>query len=55
MNTIILILLIILIIIFMNKDINNKNIGYENFNNINKPYLWVYWENKENKSTPPEV
>jgi hypothetical protein len=47
MNTIILILLIILIIIFI-----NKNIGYENFNNINKPYLWVYWENKENKSTP---
>jgi hypothetical protein len=55
MNTIILILLIILIIIFLNKDINNKNISYENFNNINKPYLWVYWENKENKSTPPII
>jgi hypothetical protein len=55
MNTIILILLIILIIIFLNKDINNKNIGYENFNNINKPYLWVYWENKENKLTPPII
>ena len=50
MNTIILILLIILIIIFL-----CKNICYENFNNINKPYLWVYWENKENKSTPPII
>ena len=52
MNTIILILLIILIIIFFNLDINNQIIYNEKFNNINKPYLWVYWENKENKSTP---
>jgi len=50
MSTIILILLIILIIILC-----NQNTYSEKFNNLNKPYLWVYWENKENKSTPPII
>ena len=31
---------------------NNK---CENFNNIEKPYLWVYWQNKDGKPTPPII
>jgi hypothetical protein len=41
-------LIIVLILTF------NKN-RCENFNNIEKPYLWVYWENKDGKPTPPII
>jgi mannosyltransferase OCH1-like enzyme len=27
----------------------------ENFSNIDKPYLWIYWENKDEKPTPPII
>jgi len=34
-------------------DDNKKS--YENFNHVEKPYLWVYWENKDDKPTPPII
>ena len=50
---IILIILIICLMIVLFLDDNNKR--YENFNHIEKPYLWVYWENKDGKPTPPII
>jgi hypothetical protein len=49
----ILIILIVCIIIVLIVIINNRK--YENFNSIEKPYLWVYWENKDGKPTPPII
>jgi len=50
MLIIILIVCIILVLLFTGNE--NK---CENFSNIEKPYLWVYWENKDGKSTPPII
>ena len=56
---IILIILIICLIIILFLDDNKKS--YENFKDVvnfkdfEKPYLWVYWENKDGKSTPPII
>ena len=50
MLLVILIVCIIIVLIVM------VNIGKcENFSTIEKPYLWVYWENKEDKPTPPII
>jgi len=49
MIIVILIVCIIIILVFIG---NNR---CENFSNIEKPYLWVYWENKDGKSTPPII
>lgn len=50
---IILIILIICLMIVLLLDDNKKR--YENFNHVEKPYLWVYWENKNGKLTPPII
>ena len=49
MILVILIVSIIIILIFIMKN------RCENFSNIDKPYLWVYWENKDGKPTPPII
>ena len=49
MILVILIVSIIIILIFIVKN------RCENFSNIEKPYLWVYWENKDGKPTPPII
>jgi len=49
MILVILIVCIIIILVFIG---NNR---CENFSNIDKPYLWVYWENKDGKPTPPII
>ena len=49
---ILVILIVCIIIILMLIGNNNR---CENFSNIEKPYLWVYWENKERKPTPPII
>ena len=48
----ILVILIVCLIIVLIITENNRS---ENFSNIEKPYLWVYWENKGGKSTPPII
>jgi mannosyltransferase OCH1-like enzyme len=48
----ILVILIVCIIIIL---IITKNSSCENFSTIEKPYLWVYWENKNGKQTPPII
>lgn len=50
----ILVILIICLIIFLIVIENSKN-KCENFVNSDKPYLWVYWENKDGKTTPPII
>jgi len=50
MLIIILIVCIIIVLLFTGNE--NK---CENFSNIEKPYLWVYWENKNGKPTPPII
>jgi len=50
MIIVILIVCIIIVLIFTGNE--NK---CENFSNIEKPYLWVYWENKDGKATPPII
>jgi hypothetical protein len=50
MIIVILIVCIIIVLIFT----GNKK-SCENFNNDEKPYLWVYWENKDGKPTPPII
>ena len=49
----IIVLLLILVIIYISKK-NSENYN-ENFNISTKPYLWVYWENKDGKPTPPII
>lgn len=49
----ILVILIVCIIIIV--LIFTENCRCENFNTIDKPYLWVYWENKDGKPTPPII
>ena len=48
----ILVILIVCIIIIL---IITENSSCENFSTIEKPYLWVYWENKNGKQTPPII
>ena len=48
----IIVILIVCIIILI---IIGTNIRCENFSTIEKPYLWVYWENKDGKPTPPII
>ena len=50
MIIVILIVCIIIVLIFTGNE--NK---CENFSTMNKPYLWVYWENKDGKPTPPII
>jgi mannosyltransferase OCH1-like enzyme len=47
----ILVILILCLIILLIIIENSKN-KYENFVNSDQPYLWVYWENKDGKTTP---
>jgi hypothetical protein len=49
----ILVILIVCIIIILIVIENNRKC--ENFSTIEKPYLWVYWENKDGKPTPPII
>ncbi len=49
----IIVILIICIIIVLILTLNKNSC--ESFNNIQKPYLWVYWENKDEKPTPPII
>jgi len=50
----IVVILIICLIILLIVIENSKN-KCENFVNTDKPYLWVYWENKDGKTTPPII
>lgn len=49
----IIVILIVCIIIILITIGNNRRC--ENFSTIEKPYLWVYWENKDEKPTPPII
>jgi hypothetical protein len=50
MILVIFIACIIIVLIFL---LNNRRC--ENFSTVEKPYLWVYWENKDGKQTPPII
>jgi mannosyltransferase OCH1-like enzyme len=50
MILVILIVCIIIVLIFL---LNNRRC--EKFSTVEKPYLWIYWENKDEKETPPII
>ena len=48
-------IIVILIICLIILIIIGNNRRCESFSTIEKPYLWVYWENKDGKPTPPII